>query len=162
MLVLCLSFAVAILDQATKYLVRSHLRVGERIPVIPSVFDLSYVRNTGAAWGLMAGLNDWLVVLSVVMLVVIIVFRRTFIVDAVLQRVAMGLMIGGIAGNLIDRLRLSYVVDFLDFYWGTHHFPAFNVADASICTGVGLYALSQFLMARAERSGALPAGQPTD
>jgi signal peptidase II len=59
-----------------------------------------------------------------------------------------GLMLGGIVGNLVDRLRLGYVVDFLDFYWGRHHFPAFNVADSAICTGVGLYILSQFLFAR--------------
>jgi signal peptidase II len=57
----------------------------------------------------------------------------------------MGLILGGIAGNLMDRLRWEYVVDFLDFYWGPHHFPTFNMADTAICTGVGLYILGQFL-----------------
>jgi signal peptidase II len=79
------------------------------------------------------------------MLVVIVCFRRSFLNDVPGHRLALGLMVGGIVGNLIDRLRLQYVVDFLDFHWGVHHFPAFNVADSSICIGVGLYILSMLL-----------------
>jgi len=143
MLTLCLSFAVVVLDQATKHLIRSFLpRVGA-VSVIPGLFDLRYVRNTGAAWGIFEGFNQWLVLLSVAMLVFILGWRRHFLPDALVPRIAAGLMIGGIAGNLVDRVRLNYVVDFLDFYWRTHHFPTFNVADSAICTGVGLYLLFQ-------------------
>lgn len=145
MVVLCLSFFLAFLDQATKFLIRARFVQGDELQVIPGFFSLRYVKNTGAAWGMMAGLNDWLVLLSGLILMVLIVFRRRIVGRRRIHEVCAGLMIAGVVGNLIDRLRLGYVVDFLDFYWGAHHFPAFNVADACICTGVGLYILSQIL-----------------
>lgn len=151
MLVLCLSFLITLLDQITKYLIKWSLLSGH-ITVIPGLLDLRYVRNTGAAWGIMEGLNDWLIILSIIMLIVIVVFRRCLLTDALVHRIAMGLMIGGIVGNLFDRLRLACVIDFLDFYWGPHHFPAFNVADSAICVGVGLYVISQLLGTKAQRS----------
>jgi signal peptidase II len=146
MLVLLLSFAIALLDQVTKYQVCLRFYPGESLPVIPGFFNLAYVRNTGAAWGMLGGLNGWLAAFSVVILLGIIFFRRSFLSDVLIHRLALGLMIGGILGNLVDRLRLQYVVDFLDFYWDVHHFPAFNVADAAICVGVGLYVLSSFVV----------------
>ncbi len=152
MFILLLCMAVTVLDQFTKYLVRMHFALGESRPVIPGFFDLTYVRNTGAAFGILSERGPWLVVLSVVMLGVIVVFRRAFLTDGMISRLAMALMISGILGNLIDRLKLSYVVDFLDFHWQTHHFPAFNLADSAICTGVGLYILSQFLASKAGES----------
>lgn len=168
MLVLYLSFLIALLDQITKYLIQRNLLSGH-ITVIPGLLDLRHVRNTGAAWGILEGFNNWLIVLSVLMLIVIVVYRRSLLTDAPSRcgncsclgeassaawdggagaqthRIAMGLMIGGIVGNLVDRLRLACVVDFLDFYWGPHHFPAFNVADSAICVGVGLYVISQIM-----------------
>lgn len=148
MLILCLSFLVALLDQATKYLVMQHIPLDSHKALIPGLFNLSHVRNTGAAWGMMQGFNAGLVVLSVVMLIVIIGFRRHFMADTRLYRIIAGLMIGGIVGNLIDRIRLGFVVDFLDFHWKTSHFPSFNVADSTICVGVGLYLLSQLVAGR--------------
>ena len=147
MLILCLSFFIALLDQVTKYLVRQKLITGH-ITIIPDFFDLCYVQNTGAAWGIMQGLNNWLVVLSVVMLGLLIVFRRSILQDTLIHRCATGLMIGGIVGNLVDRVKLGYVVDFLHFFWRDHHFPSFNVADSAICAGVALYILSQIIEAR--------------
>ncbi|MBN1557346.1 MAG: signal peptidase II [Lentisphaerae bacterium] len=144
MVVLCVALAVAVADQVTKFLVLQRMALGVRIPVIPGFFNLSHVQNTGAAWGMLQGLNGWLVLLSVVMLAVILVFRKHFVTEALWQRAAMGLMVGGIAGNMLDRVRLGFVVDFLDFYTGVHHFPAFNIADSAICIGVGLYIVSQF------------------
>jgi signal peptidase II len=147
MLILWLSFAIAVLDQGTKLLIQTHFHVGDYIEVIPRLFDLHYVRNTGAAWGMFAGFSHLLVLVSVVMLTVLVVFRRSIMTDSLMHRCATALMIGGIVGNLVDRVRLGYVVDFLDFYWlertGPHHFPAFNVADSAICAGVGLYILTQ-------------------
>jgi signal peptidase II len=146
MLILCISFFIALSDQVTKHLVRTNIPLylppDERIVVIPGFFNLTYGQNTGAAWGIMSGFNHWLVALSIVMLVIIIVFRRHFLTESIMTRIAMGLMIGGIIGNLIDRMRLGYVVDFLDFYWNTYHFPSFNIADMAICSGVGLYIIT--------------------
>jgi signal peptidase II len=143
MLILCLSFAVALLDQYTKHLVTEKISLGNYIPIIPGFFDLRYIQNTGAAWGILTGLNHWLVAFSLVMMALIVRFRHHLIGPCVLSRVAMGLIVGGITGNLIDRVHLSYVVDFLHFYWGRYQFPAFNVADSAICIGVGLYIFSQ-------------------
>ena len=153
MLILCLSFAVALLDQVTKHAIHTRFVVGDQATVMPGFFSLSHVRNTGAAWGILSGMSSWLVAFSVVMLVVVVFFRRSFVGDGFVGRMAAGLMIGGIVGNLIDRLRLGYVVDFLHFYWRSHAFPDFNVADSAICTGVGLYLLSQFLSARKTEDG---------
>jgi signal peptidase II len=158
MFVLLLTIAIVFLDQVTKYAVMSHLSLGEIRPVIEGFLNLTYVRNTGAAWGMMSGFNVWLTALSVVMLALIVVFRRSFLNDTWPHRLALGLMLGGIIGNLLDRVRLFSVVDFLDFHWGAHyHFPSFNVADAAICVGVALYILSSALPAAARGSQPPPA-----
>ena len=146
MLVLLLSVAIILADQVSKTQVCLRFYPGESVSLIPDLCNLADVRNPGAAWGMLGGLNGWLALFSVIILVVIVRFRRAFLSDILIHRLALGLMIGGIVGNLIDRLRLQYVVDFLDFHWGIHHFPAFNVADASICVGVGLYVLSSLIV----------------
>lgn len=147
MLALIVGLLVAVLDQITKYAVRMAFSVGESRPLISGFFDLTYVRNTGAAWGMFGGQNASLTVLSVVMLVAMVVFRRSFLSDTWEHRLALGLMIGGIVGNLLDRLRLGWITDFLDFHAGRYHWPAFNVADAAICIGVGIYILSALWLA---------------
>ena len=144
MLILALSFLVVILDQVTKHLIWQGLPLGRQIVIIPGLFSLRYVQNTGAAWGILSGLSHWLVLMSIVILALLLLLRRHFMADTRLHRVATGLMIAGIVGNLIDRMRLGYVVDFLDFYWKQIHFPAFNVADSAICIGVGIYIVSQW------------------
>jgi len=160
--VLCLSFLIALLDQATKWLIRQHFTPGEVTPMIPGFFDLAYIRNTGAAWGMLGGLNGWLAGLSIVMLVLVVVFRRSFLSDVPIHRIALGCMIAGIAGNLMDRLRLNYVVDFLYFHWGPHYFPAFNVADSAICIGVGLYIVSSFWLSAHPLNSSRLSGASTD
>ena len=154
MFVLCLGFGVAVLDQFTKHLTQANIPYGQRIPVVPGFFSLSHIHNTGAAWGMLQGHNRWLITLSFVMLAVVIVFRRHFIGESRLSRVAAGLILGGIVGNLVDRVRLGYVVDFLDFLLWGYPFPAFNVADSAICIGVGLYMISQFRSHELAVSGA--------
>jgi len=145
MLVVLLSLGIVILDQISKFWIVSRFTLGESLPVVPGFFNLAYVRNTGAAWGMFGEFTGILVVLSLAVLTVLIVFRRTFLSDSLIHRLSLALMIGGIVGNLFDRIRLRYVVDFLDFCWRNHHFPAFNVADSAICVGVGLYMLSALL-----------------
>jgi signal peptidase II len=146
MLILALSVVVVIVDQVTKLLIWQSLPLGRQVVIIPGLFSLRYVQNTGAAWGILSGFSHWLVLMSVVILALLLILRRHFMADTLLHRIATGLMIAGIIGNLIDRVRLGYVVDFLDFYWRQSHFPAFNVADSAICIGVGIYIVSQWFV----------------
>jgi len=152
MLILSLAIALVVIDQVTKAAIRANFLWGEELPIIPGFFSLRYGQNTGAAWGILSGFNDGLVIFSLLMLIAIMVFRRHFVTNSRLCHIAVGAMAGGIVGNLIDRIRLGYVVDFLDFYIKESHFPAFNVADSAICVGVGLYLLSQFFFSRAQKA----------
>ena len=136
--------AITLLDQWTKLAVRRGFALGESVPVWPGFFHLTYLRNTGAAWGVLGGQNTALILLSIAMLALMLRYRRHFLADTASHRIALGLLLGGITGNLLDRVRLGYVVDFLDFFAGPHHWPAFNVADAAICCGVGLYLLTSW------------------
>lgn len=156
MLVVLIVVGIVLLDQITKLAVILRFGLGEYITVIPGFFDLRYVRNTGAAWGMLAGYGIFLILLSIVMLVLIYLYRRQFLYDSNLHKVAGGLMTAGIIGNLVDRIKWGYVIDFLDFYAGSSHFPAFNVADSAICIGVSLYILSQVLDARRSRQAPVP------
>jgi signal peptidase II len=107
--------------------------------VIAGFFSLVHWHNTGAAWGIFQHNNLLLTVVSLVTVLVLWWFRHSFPVERPGSRLALGLIAGGIIGNLIDRIRLGSVIDFLDFSIGPHHWPAFNVADSAICIGVGLY-----------------------
>lgn len=138
---LLVALLIVLLDQGSKEWVRDAFALHESVPVIPGFFQLTYIRNTGAAWGMFSGQNLALALLAFAMLVLLVVFRRKFLPPGRPHRVALGLLCGGIVGNLFDRLRLDYVTDFLDFYHRAWHFPAFNVADAAICIGVGIYML---------------------
>ncbi len=139
MLLVWLSIAVSAVDQAVKVVLQKHLPLGGRVAVWPGFFDVVHIRNTGAAFGMFQGGNPALAALAALVLVLLAVFWRRWMGECVYGRVAAGLMLGGIAGNLADRLRHGSVVDFLDFHWGQYHFPSFNVADSAICCGVVLY-----------------------
>ena len=138
------------LDQATKHVVRASFALHESRPVIPGFFSLTYVQNRGAAWGILSGWGFLLVALAVVMLVVLARYRAKIFGDGLLGRIAFILLAGGIIGNLIDRAVRGYVVDFLDFFVGQSHFPAFNVADSCICVGVGLYMVASLALPQRE------------
>ncbi len=143
MLVLILGLIVILLDQLTKLWVRtSFVYGGEPQAVIPGFFNLVYVRNTGAAWGMLGGQQVLLVLLSIAVLVMLALYHRRLLNPTLDHRIALGLMTGGILGNLIDRVRLGWVTDFLDFHVGAWHWPSFNVADSAICIAVGIYLLS--------------------
>ncbi len=128
-----LAVLVFALDQATKWLIVQWLREpGVSVPVLWPVFSLTYVTNTGAAFGLFANQNLLFIFIAVVVIAVILFFYRYLLADHLLLRVSLALQLGGALGNLLDRLRLGYVVDFLDFrVW-----PVFNVADSAITIGV--------------------------
>lgn len=133
-------FLVA-LDQLTKELILSRIRLGEVVSVIPNFFNLTLVYNPGAAFGMFSGLEDttrrlMLVIVSVLALLVVVRFMFKEARDDVVSQYALVAVLSGALGNLIDRVRFDAVVDFLDFYWKTYHWPAFNVADSAISIGV--------------------------
>ncbi|NLG14773.1 MAG: signal peptidase II [Lentisphaerae bacterium] len=133
---LWLGLSVAVLDQLTKLLVVSYGEVGWSITVLPGLFNLVHVRNYGAAWGIFSE-HTWLLgVVSLVAYVLLVVFFRNLCDGQRFLRIVYGCVSGGIVGNMLDRFFRGSVVDFLDFHWGPHHFPAFNVADISITCGV--------------------------
>lgn len=144
---LLIALGVMALDAWTKWLVSARIDLHDSVTLIPNVFQLVHVRNTGAAFGIGANAESHIVPLLLnvgaigVFFVVVAYAFRTAVTDRVLQ-IGLHLILGGAIGNLIDRFRLGYVVDFLDVYlnWGgvSHHWPAFNVADSAICIGIGL------------------------
>lgn len=134
---------IVAVDQAVKALVRSRLTLHESVSVIPGFFDLTRVHNTGAAYGFLDGVDFpfktvLLAVIAVAALAGLALYARTLEPGQTLTRAGLALVIGGAAGNLIDRLTAGYVLDFLDFYRGSWHFWAFNVADSAITAGVAL------------------------
>ena len=144
---LVISLLVLVLDVWTKWLVATHISLHETISLVPNLFEIVHVRNTGAAFGIGANAQSKIVPLLLnigaigVFFVVVAYAFRTAVTDRLLQT-GLHLILGGAIGNLIDRFRLGYVVDFLDVYvnWAgqPHHWPAFNVADSAICIGIGL------------------------
>ena len=137
---------IVVLDQGTKALVRSRFELQESLEVIPGVFSLTRVHNYGAAFGLMnaAEFPFKTLLLSLVALAALsalMVYAATLPIEQRISCAGLGLIAGGAAGNLIDRIGAGYVVDFVDLYWRGWHFWAFNVADAAITIGVALMLL---------------------
>ncbi|HEV2695877.1 MAG TPA: signal peptidase II [Verrucomicrobiae bacterium] len=144
--IFALAAIVFVLDQFTKWLVLHNIVEGDEHVIIPGFFNLAHRVNTGAAWSMFTGNNALLATVAIAALVVLFLTRRHFNADRLLGQFAFGLIFGGIIGNLTDRLLPGRhaVVDFLHFYMqrrGSYEpwdFPAFNVADSAICTGVAL------------------------
>ncbi len=141
--VLSISAIIVVLDQATKAVVRSRFELHQTLDVIPGIFTLTRVHNYGAAFGLMNSTEfpfktTLLSLVAAAALLALLLYAGTLPSDQRLARAGLGLIAGGAAGNLIDRISAGYVVDFVDLYWGSWHFWAFNVADAAITTGVAL------------------------
>jgi len=136
-----LLFAVA--DQLTKILTLRFIPYQESIPVIPGFFNLTHLHNTGAAFSMLHDNNLFFILLSSAVFIALIVLRRHF--TGLLMQWGWILLLSGIIGNVTDRIRLGYVVDFLDFQFGSYHWPAFNVADSCICIAAGLFLISGFI-----------------
>ncbi len=161
MLAVLIGILVSAADQASKYIVCRFLSPGETITCIPGFLNLTYIRNTGAAFGSFRYQNERLVLLSFLVLFFMLVFYRRLVDRLLLYKVAVGLMLGGVVGNLGDRIKLGWVTDFIDVHLMGYHWPAFNVADSAICIGVILYGFHsvRLLMQRREESHAVP-GDP--
>ena len=141
---------VLVLDLLTKHLALARLAPGRPVHVIDGFFSLTLVMNPGLAFGMLAGTPAgwrWLVALLSIgaLTVLAVVGLRMLPTGGRFTPLALGLIFGGAVGNLIDRARFGAVVDYLDFYWRGYHWPAFNVADASISVGVVLLALRMLL-----------------
>jgi signal peptidase II len=146
-----LALVVLGLDQWTKFLVDRAWPQGTSQPpvtLIPGFFSLVHYRNKGAAWGILSNHTFLLALVSLVVFVAMVAYFRRLTEDVPERALALGVVLGGVAGNLLDRLFREGVVDFLLFYWRdwrTHSFPAFNVADSAITCGIAVYIVSSFL-----------------
>ncbi len=160
---LSLAAVVLALDAITKVAVRQTMALYESREVLPGLFNLVHVLNKGAAFGILSDENiGWqrafLAATAVLAVGVILWLLHSRQVRDGLGRAGLGLVLGGALGNLVDRIRIGYVTDFLDFYWNGWHWPAFNVADMGISCGVGLLIISFYVTERRARRGARPAG----
>ena len=137
---------IVALDQLTKAIVRSTLPLHASVTVIPGLMDFTHVRNTGAAFGLLNAADFrfktvLIGVIAVAALVGVGIYAASLARHEIMARVGLALIIGGAAGNLIDRVVIGSVVDFVDVYWRTWHFWVFNVADSAISVGVAVMIL---------------------
>ena len=142
--------SVILLDQLTKQIIISKFYLGESISIIPGLFNFTYVRNTGAAFGILSSADPsfrvpfFLIIPGIAIGIIIYLFKKlepghTFLATA------LSLILSGAIGNLIDRVVYRYVIDFLDFHWKEiYHFPAFNIADSAITVGVAFMILDMF------------------
>jgi signal peptidase II len=142
-LYLWISGAVVALDQVAKALVDRYMQLHESHTIVEGLARLTYVQNRGAAFGILSDADlpyqsVLFSVISVVALAAIAVFAWKLPVASRLPQAALALIMGGAVGNLLDRARLGYVIDYVDVHWGRHHWPAFNVADSAITIGVAL------------------------
>jgi signal peptidase II len=153
------------LDQLTKILVDTHLTYADRIPVIEGFFYLTHVRNPGAAFGLFADGDPvyrltFFIGVSIVAILIILSFFRQIAPGDRLSALALGLILGGAGGNLIDRIFRGEVVDFLHFrLWGGYSWPDFNLADSFIVVGVGMLVL-ELLATEGEKRASTERGEP--
>lgn len=134
MIVYIIAGVLFILDQIIKFIIQREMFPGESIPLLEDIFHITYVQNTGAAFGIFKGHNLLFILISLAALVFILFFSRKILGKTLLPSVSRGLILGGIISNLIDRIRLGSVIDFLDFQvW-----PVFNLADSGISIGAVL------------------------
>jgi signal peptidase II len=146
-------FGVTAVDQLTKELVRRTLPLHDSVPVIPGLLDFTHVQNTGAAFGLLNAVDfpyKALVMMGIasIALIAIAAYAAQLGFHERLARLGLALILGGAFGNLIDRAFRGFVIDFVDVYWGTSHFWAFNVADAAINVGAALVLLDMIGLGR--------------
>lgn len=144
---LWLSVLVFALDQLSKQIVDASMRLYETIPLLP-VFQLTYLRNQGAAFSFLSQAGGWqrwfFIALSVGATVLITYWLKSMDRRKTWEAAAWALVLGGAVGNLLDRVVYGYVIDFLDVFYGDWHWPAFNVADSAITLGIGMLLIDSF------------------
>ncbi len=147
-------FSIAIADQAVKAVVVRHMYLGESITVLPGILTITRIHNSGIAFGLFPGMPDLFMVVTLISMLAVLYFYLTVTPREVLLIVGCGLIMGGALGNLIDRFRMGYVVDYIYFsFW-----PAFNVADSAVTIGVALLMISFFFVGKGTERDASDTG----
>lgn len=140
-LLLIITPLLLILDQLSKIFIDRNFFLGESVTVFENFFHITYIRNKGAAFGILAG-SPWrvpfFVTVGVIACAALLWYLYSTRADQKLLQIALVMVFAGAIGNIIDRVRLSEVIDFIDVHWYQHHWPAFNVADSAITIGVGL------------------------
>jgi len=130
--IISIGFFIVILDQLTKYIIKQNFQLNQSIPVIKNILHMTYVTNTGSAFGLFKGLNWFFVLFSVIVIIAIFYYLKKIVKNEKLLQFAVGLLLGGTIGNLIDRIARGAVIDFIDFrIW-----PVFNIADSAVTIGI--------------------------
>jgi signal peptidase II len=158
LLFLGLAGLVVVLDQITKRLAEDRLRGQRSLPVLDDVLRMTYVENRGAAFGLLQDQTTFFVFVGILVIGVIAASYRYLPRSGFRLHLALGLQLGGAIGNLIDRIRQGYVVDFVDFGYHSNWWPVFNVADSAIVVGVALLALNALSPTPAPREESANAG----
>jgi signal peptidase II len=151
-----IAIAGIIIDQITKIVVDRSMQLFDSIPLIENFFHLTYVRNKGAAFSFLSNASwrlPFFITISTVAALVILVAFNKLRDDQKLAHISLSMIFSGAVGNLIDRVRLGEVIDFLDAHWYRHHWPAFNVADSLICVGVFLLAIDMILEEKRLKKG---------
>jgi len=132
---------VFLFDQISKAIIISKFSLGESIKVLGNFLYFTYVQNTGIAFGFLAGQKFLILLNALIVIFIVVFFKEKFSENKKWNNLFLGLIVGGAVGNIVDRLRFSYVIDFIDLrFW-----PVFNVADSFICIGVALYAIAMFV-----------------
>ncbi|MBI5893384.1 MAG: signal peptidase II [Deltaproteobacteria bacterium] len=137
-----ITLIIVILDQITKFIIMDSFAIHQSIEIIPGIFNLTYIRNPGAAFGMFRDGSElfrqiFLIGTSIAALIIIVYFYYKT-QDGLLTKFSLSLIAGGAVGNLIDRIIFGEVIDFLDVHWKSFHWPAFNIADSAITIGVGI------------------------
>lgn len=136
-----ITVSIIVIDQITKYLVATYMELGEKIIVIPDFFTITSHRNTGAAFSILEGKMDFLLIVTVFALGFFIYLIEQYRHSNKWLTIALAVMLGGAIGNFIDRLLTGEVVDFFAFQFGNYHFAIFNVADIALSLGVVAFAI---------------------
>ena len=144
---------IAVLDQGTKALVHELLPLHASVTVVPGVLDLTHVRNTGAAFGILNAADfpfksAVMAGVAAVALLAIATYAVRSTSHGRTAQIGLGLILGGAIGNLIDRVMTGYVIDFVDVYWRSYHFWAFNLADSAITVGAAFLILDMLVLGR--------------
>jgi len=165
-LYLAVAGGVFLIDQSSKAWAVRRLRLGEQIALIPGFLNFAYAENTGVAFSMLddnGSTGRWglsIIAMIAATLVLYFFWRTPRADDRILG--ALALLLAGIVGNVTDRIRLGFVVDFIDVQFGSWHYPTFNVADMSIVIGAGLLIIDMFLSKRKQQAETRPAGSVSE
>jgi len=154
LILLIVTAVILAFDQITKVYIDRTMELHTTITVVENFFNITYMRNKGAAFSFLSTFSyrlPFFILISLVAVAVIVLVFLRLRTDQKFTAVALSLIFAGAVGNLIDRVRLGEVIDFLDAHWYDHHWPAFNVADSAICVGVAFLALDMIFEERRQK-----------